>query len=431
MEQNRIKNFAQLATTDNRKLALLVAEAGLESLDTGKVIARSLSLDGDILKIMGEAFDLAKFKNIKVVGFGKASCAGALALEKILGSKIQEGAVIGLDKIQCEYIETFAGTHPKPSTVNIEAGKKIFEMVKNSSADDLIIALVSGGGSALLCSSKKECEQGIALYDSFLSSGKTRKDMNTVWKHLSILKGGGLAKIAYPATVIGLIFSDIPGNNFENVASGSTYRDLSTVGDAQKIIAENNLGDYELIETPKEDKYFEKVHNFVLVSNKTATAAMAEQAKNLGLRAKIISTELYDEMPQALEKIFSAQQNNIVVIAAGEPKIKVPERHGRGGRNLHMSLMALNMGKLEKGEVFIALASDGLDNSDAAGAIIDESSIKKMKDLDLDGEVYQNGFNSYDFFKKTDDMIMTGPTGANVADLFLLLTREQGESSLN
>src|SRR3989344_2912637 len=247
--ENRIKNFEQLATTDNRKLALLVAEAGLESLDTEKVIGRSLSLEGNILKVMGESFALAKFKNIKVVGFGKASCAAASALEKVLGSKIGGGAVIGLDKTQCDFIETFAGTHPKPSLPNIEASKKIFEMVKNSAADDLIIALVSGGGSALLCSSERECEQGTKLYEAFLKTGKTISELNTVRKHLSILKGGGLAKIAYPATVIWFIFSDIPGDNFEDVASGPTYKDLSTVRDAAKVIAANNLGEFELMET--------------------------------------------------------------------------------------------------------------------------------------------------------------------------------------
>ncbi|MFA6510252.1 MAG: glycerate-2-kinase family protein [Candidatus Paceibacterota bacterium] len=258
MDQKRIKNFENLATTENRKLALLVAEAGLDALDTGRVIASSVTLNGNILQIQGESFDLSKFKNIKVVGFGKASCTAALALEKILGSRIGGGAVIGLEKNKCEYVETFAGTHPKPSAPNILAGQKIFELVKNSTIDDLIIALVSGGGSALLCSSAKESEQGIKLYESFLKTGKTISVLNTVRKHLSILKGGGLAEIAYPATVIGLIFSDVPGDNFGDVASGPTYKDVSTVADAEKIIADNNLGDFDLMETPKDDKYFEK-----------------------------------------------------------------------------------------------------------------------------------------------------------------------------
>lgn len=426
--ENRIKNFEELATTENRRSALLVAEAALESLHTEKVMERSLSLAGNILTIQGENFDLSKFKGIKVVGFGKASSAAVRALEKILGSKIQEGAAVGLEKGEGRYIETFAGTHPKPSAPNIEAGQKIFEIVKNASAEDLVIVLVSGGGSALLCSSKDECEQGARLYESFLKTGKTIGVLNTVRKHLSVLKGGGLAKIAYPAAIIGLIFSDVPGGNFSDVASGPTYKDLSTVADAEKIIAENHLGEFKLTETPKDDKYFEKVRNFVLVSNKTAADAMAEKARELGFAAEIFSTELYDDMEPALDKIFAAQkkhkEENTVVIAAGEPKLKVSDRHGKGGRNSHMALTAACSHKIDRDSVFISLASDGLDNSDAAGAIVDESTCAKAKDLDMDGEVYLHGFNSYEFFKKTGDMLITGPTGGNVSDLMLLLTRK-------
>src|SRR3990167_7786387 len=136
MDKRWIKNFNELATSPNREKALLIAEAGLDAIDTKEAISRSLKLEGNVINVMGESFDLAKFKNIKVVGFGKASCAAAVALEKILGSKIKEGAVVGLDKVVCEFIETFSGTHPKPSAINITAGQKIFEMVKNSSEED-------------------------------------------------------------------------------------------------------------------------------------------------------------------------------------------------------------------------------------------------------------------------------------------------------
>ena len=426
--ETRIKNFEELATTENRRAALLIAEAALQALDTEKVVERSVSFQGDILKVQGENFDLAKFKNIKVVGFGKASYAAALALEKILGSRIQEGAVVGLEKGELKHIQTFVGTHPKPSAQNVLAGQKIFEILKNAAEDDLVIVLVSGGGSALLCSSDEERDQGIKLYESFLKTGKTIGVLNTMRKHLSVLKGGGLAKIAYPATVIGLIFSDVPGDNFGAVASGPTYRDLSTMADAEKIIADNSLGDFKLTETPKDDKYFEKVRNFVLVSNKTASEAMAEKAAELGFAADVISTELYDDMEPALKKIFTAgkenQKENAVIIAAGEPQLKVSDRRGKGGRNSHMALTVACMHKIDKNSVFISLASDGLDNSDTAGAIVDENTCAKAKSLDMDGEVYLHGFNSYEFFQKTRDMILTGPTGANVADLMILLRKK-------
>jgi len=424
MQKSWIKNFAELATTENRKIALEIMESGLSAIDTEGAILNSIKLENNVLSVGDRNFVLDNFKKIKVIGFGKSSCNGALALEKILGSKIKEGVVIGLQKVSCDYIETFAGTHPKPSEINVEAGKKIYDMVDQSSKDDLIIAIISGGGSALLCPTESECEQEIKLYDAFLKTGKTITEINTIRKHLSLLKGGGLAQIAYPATVIGLIFSDVPGDNFAEVASGPTYKDKTTMADAQKIITENNLGEFNLIETPKEDKYFEKVYNFVLISNKTAVEAMVKKAQEFNLGVNTVSTDLYDEINEAIKKIFSAQENNTVVLAAGEPSIKVKNKNGKGGRNLHMGLQAIKMKMIGQNSVFISLASDGLDNSDAAGAVIDKSTIEKIEKLGLDVDDYLDRFDSYPFFQKTGDMIITGPTGANVSDLMILLTKK-------
>ena len=424
MQKSWIKNFAELATTENRKIALEIMESGLSAIDTEGAILNSIKLENNVLSVGDRNFVLDNFKKIKVIGFGKSSCNGALALEKILGSKIKEGVVIGLQKVSCDYIETFAGTHPKPSEINVEAGKKIYDMVDQSSKDDLIIAIISGGGSALLCPTESECEQEIKLYDAFLKTGKTITEINTIRKHLSLLKGGGLAQIAYPATVIGLIFSDVPGDNFAEVASGPTYKDKTTMADAQKIITENNLGEFNLIETPKEDKYFEKVYNFVLISNKTAVEAMVKKAQEFNLGVNTVSTDLYDEINEAIKKIFSAQENNTVVLAAGEPSIKVKNKNGKGGRNLHLGLQAIKMKMIGQNSVFISLASDGLDNSDAAGAVIDKSTIEKIEKLGLDVDDYLDRFDSYPFFQKTGDMIITGPTGANVSDLMILLTKK-------
>jgi len=424
MEKSRIKNFNELATTENRKLALAIAESGLAAINTEEVILNSIKLRKNILNVAGKSFDLANYKKIKVVGFGKASPSAALALEKILDSKIEEGAVVGIQKVDSKYIETFVGTHPRPSEINLEAGGRIYEIIKDSTEEDLIIVLVSGGGSALLCNTEDECEQGIKLYDSFLKSGKTITEINTVRKHLSLLKGGGLAKIAYPATVIGLILSDIPGGNFENVASGPTYKDTTTIADAEKIIAENNLGKFDLNETPKEDKYFEKVSNFVLVSNKIAIDAMAKKARELNFEVNIVSTDLYSEVGEAIKKIFSEKKENTIVLAAGEPRIVVLKKGGKGGRNLHMGLEVIKNKIIDQNSVFISFASDGVDNSDVAGAVVDKSTIEKADKLLLNVDDYLSRFDSYSFFEKTGDMIKTGPTGANVSDLMILLTKK-------
>lgn len=438
MTVHSIKNFDELAITPNRKIALEIIETGLDAINTEKVIESSISLVGSILFIKGKSFNLAKYKKIKIIGFGKSSPDAALALEKILGKKISGGTVIGLHKVPTEYIESFVGTHPRPSEMNIKAGKKIYELVKDSDEKDLIIVLVSGGGSALLNYPENEYIQGARLYDSFLGSGKTISEINTVRKHLSFLKGGGLVKIAYPATVIGLIFSDVPGDVFKNVASGPTYKDKTTIIDAQKIITENNLGDFDLIETPKEDKYFDNVHNFILVSNKIAVEAMAEKAQELNLEVSITSTDLYDEIEKALEKIFSERnrkKNRIsedflkpdfgkVILAAGEPSIVVKNKRGKGGRNLHMALSVIEKKLIDEDSVFISFASDGMDNSDAAGAVVDKNTIEKIEKLGINIKDSLERFDSYPVFEKSGDMIMTGPTGANVSDLMILLTKK-------
>lgn len=428
MQKSWIKNFDELATTPNRKNALRIVEAGFDAINTEEVIKSKVKLQNNILTINHEHFDLNNFKNIYVIGFGKSSCDAALALEGILGSKITRGAVIGLSKVDSKYIETFAGTHPRPSEVNAPVGKKIYEMLKDSDFDDLIIVLVSGGGSALLCYPESEWKDGARLYDAFLESGKTISEINTVRKHLSLLKGGGLAKIAFPATVVSLIFSDVPGDIFKDVASGPTYKDETTVSDANKIIVDNNLGEFDLIETPKENKFFEKVHNIVLVSNKTAVEAMAEKAKELNFDVNIISTNLYDDEEKATRKIFSAKKDNTVVLAAGEPKIVIMKKGGKGGRNLHLGLEAIKDEMLNKEDaedsVFISFASDGMDNTDAAGAIVDKNTLEDIKKNNLDIDDYIERFDSYTFFQKTGDMIMTGPTGANVSDIMILLTKK-------
>ena len=198
--------------------------------------------------------------------------------------------------------------------------------------------------------------------------------------------------------------------------------DQSTVANAEKIILENNLGEFDLIETPKESKYFEKVHNFVLVSNEVAVAAMAKKAQEFGLQANIVSTELCGEIDKTAEEIFSAQSDNSVALAAGEPRIEVKDKKGKGGRNLHLGLQAMK--NIDENSVFISLASDGVDNSDVAGVVIDKNTKDKAQKLGLDIDDYLEHFDSYSFFEQTKDMINTGPTGSNVSDLMILLTKK-------
>lgn len=431
MQKRFIQNLKELAVSEERKIALEIAEAGFSSIDTEGVMNSSIFLDGENLTIgcltgKKKVFDLSKYEKIKVVGIGKSAPKACLVLEKILGEKIDQGVVVGSKTEVFKKMEFFSASHPMPTYENFLAGKRIFETVSELSEKDLLITVVTGGGSAMLCYPETEWEEGKRLYEEFLSAGQTIKEMNTVRKHLSLLKGGGIVKCANGATVIGLIFSDVPGDDFENVASGPTYMDKTFVKDAEEILEASGLSKYNLLETPKDEKIFEKVENFVLVSNKTAVEAMAKKSKELGLRSYIVSTNMYDDIEVSLQKIFQSSQNNEVVLAAGEPRIivkKEKNRDGKGGRNLHMGLEAIKKGLIKNESIFISLASDGIDNTDAAGAVVDTNTIEKAKTLGLNVEDYLDCFDSYSFFQKTGDLIMTGPTGANVSDIMILFNK--------
>lgn len=417
-----IKNRVALATTPERQIVLDVIEAGLDSIDTKKIIQSSISLVGKSLTIKDQVFDISEVENIYVVGFGKPSCLAVSALEEILGSHVDSGVAIGLAPVSCDTIETFGGTHPHPSVQNVELSEKIIDLSKKVTEKDLVIVVVSGGGSALLCWPMKECEQANRLYEDFLKTGGDIKELNTIRKHISSLKGGGLAKELYPARIIGLIFSDVPGNNYDYIASGPTYKDITTIHDAQAILDKYNLTGYELNETPTEDKYFEKVTNIPLVSNVEAEKAMKEKAESFGVKAKILSYELYDPPEKIVEKFLAAIEPNCMVLAGGEPRSIITTKDGTGGRCQRLALEMLP--HLTDMDVFAAVASDGLDNSPAAGVIEDISTLKRMNSQNLKWIDYKQNWDSMGLFIALgNELLETGPTQANVSDLMIMFRK--------
>jgi glycerate-2-kinase len=428
MAKEWIKNKADLATTPERKLVLDIVESGLDAIDTESAIRAAVSLDQNILRIKDQTFDLSGVRHVYVVGFGKVSCMAASILDDILGEAIKHGVAIGVEPVACEFIDTYGGNHPLPSLQNVELSQKIVELSKNLSEEDLVITIVSGGGSALLCWPIEECHQATRLYEEFLKTGGDIKELNTIRKHISSLKGGGLAKLLYPARVVGLVFSDVPGDAYDFIASGPTYKDDSTVADAQAILDRYQLTGYTLNETPKEDMYFERVTNIPLVSNIDALHAMQQKSESLGLPTKIISSELYDAAPSLVEKFLNAVEPGTIVLGAGEPEMVVPEDHGYGGRCQHVALEMLP--HITAADTFATVASDGIDNGDAAGAIEDYETLTRAKEKKLDMETYKQKYDSCAFYRELgNELLKTGPTHTNVSD-FMIFYRKNNNKTI-
>lgn len=415
-----IRNRDALATTAARRAALDIMEAGLTAVDTDAVIRAQVRLEGDTLHIADRAWDLYRFRHVHLVGFGKASCAAAAALEDILGPRLAHGIALGNTPRVCRTIDICEATHPLPSPRNAELSGRLVRACERVRPGDLVLVIVSGGGSAMLCWPMSECEQGIRLYAAANRAGLNVAAMNTVRKHLSLLKGGGLAKLLHPATVAGLIFSDIPGGHPDMVASGPTYPDTSTIADARAVIDRHGLGEYELMETPKDPRYFEHVTNTVLVTNRTALEAMAGRAEALGWRPVLVGDDLTESSEQVVARMRAAAAPGTAVIAGGEPSIAIPERHGAGGRNQHTALAAALA--MKDGQVFASVASDGMDNGPHGGALTDTGTPVRAHDAGMDPADHLRRSDEEPLLRATGDLLDIGPTGANVSDLLLLLT---------
>lgn len=414
-----IKNFDTLATGALRRDALTIAEAAYAAIDTDAVVRAALSLEGNTIVAGGRRYDLADYDRVRVIGFGKASCKAVQTVESILKGHIESGVAIDIHAGTCDVVTIEQGSHPRPSPANVAASEKIVSMARGHGERDLFLVVVSGGGSSLFCWPYDECEQGARLYEDFKKTGATIEEMNTVRKHISQVKGGGLAALLHPATVIGLVFCDVPGDHFEEVASGPTYLDASTVADAQAILDRYGLVGYTLNETPKDASLFKRVCNIPVVSNTRAIDAMSAKAHELGYQSVVVGAAMYDETAELVEKMYAKLDAKTAVIAAGEPRLIVTKKGGKGGRNQYTALRALK--RLAENEIMVPFASDGRDNCDAAGGIADSETKQKADALGLSIDESLESFDTNTYFEKTGDLILTGPTDSNVSDLYILL----------
>jgi glycerate-2-kinase len=421
-----ITNFKKLAMSPLREKVLLIAGAGYEAINIEKAVSKKW-------KELGKKLKLEKYKRVFIVGIGKGSALASITLAKILDKKLTKCVALDVEKpaINSKFLilnfEFFKGTHPLPSRQNIAASREIIKLAESLEKGDLLITFICGGGSALFCGSELELIASKTVFKKLTEAGADIFELNTIRKHISEVKGGGFAQIAYPADVISLIASDVLGNDLSMVASGPTVLDKTTIKDAEKILKKYKIKGLKLIETPKDKKYFKNVKNILFVSNKDALLAMAEKAKKLGFKPKIASFMLKGEAKNALVRLVEKTKSGQAVLAGGETTVKMKkvsgskyEVLGKGGRNQEAVL-----GALRDGAIILSFASDGHDNTEAAGAVGDVLTLKKAEKIKLNPKTFLKNHDSFNFFKKTGDLIYADKKSFNVADLMLVLSESK------
>ena len=439
-----------------RGMARRIFSAAVSSVDPSKRLKESIRIEKDHLYIkMDEysekVFELKLFKRIFLIGTGKASASMAQAIEKIFGDRITKGVITTKygHLLPLKKTEVIECGHPIPDENGIKGAKEILSVLKKSGPEDLVIFVLSGGGSALL----PLPTDGITLEEKqevtqlLLDCGADIKEINTIRKHISQIKGGWLAKWAYPSTVIGFILSDVVGDQLDVIGSGPTVPDRSTFEGAWEILRKYDLlkeisptvekylllgkeGNVE--ETPKPgDVAFKKVYNHLIGSNILALHAAEKEASSLGFHTLILSSSIVGETREAArfhsaiakEVIFSGNPvpRPACIISGGETTVTI-KGNGLGGRNQEFALAgALEISGLEK-VVLLSGGTDGTDGpTDASGAVADHTTVHRAESMGLDPKAHLENNNAYPFFQSLGDLLITGPTHTNVMDVRILL----------
>lgn len=434
-----------------RRLALTSLETAVQSVDPKRIVCSKLSLKNSILKADGHSFDLREIKHVYVVGGGKAGGSMAEGLEAVLDQRISSGLVNVPQgsKNRTKIIKLHAASHPTPSEKGVEGTRAMLDIAEQAGKDDLVICLISGGGSSLMPLPRGDISiaDKKALTDSLLKSGANINEINTVRKHISDFKGGWLAKKAYPATILNLILSDVVGDPLDFIASGPTVPDSTTFSDAIQVLNKYGLWNGapasirqvltdgergKIPETPKvDDKAFKKVYNVMVGNNRTASAAACEYLRSAHVNALLLTASLEGEA-KTVGTVLASIANELAVydnpvpkpagiVFGGETTVVVTGT-GLGGRNQEIPLGAVLKLRHIDGIAVASLSTDGVDGpTDAAGAIVDGKTLAKAQKIDLSPEKYLADNDSYHFFSRLNDLIFTGPTGTNVNDVSVIV----------
>ncbi|MGD8227655.1 MAG: glycerate kinase [Desulfobacteraceae bacterium] len=436
-----------------RDQALEIFQAALRAVEPVDAILKHVKMKGESLLIGKKRLELNNFDRILVVGAGKADAPMAQALESLLGGRISDGIVVVKDGhgLPLQRIRVHEASHPVPDERGLRGGDEILSLVSGAGERDLVICLISGGGSALLVAPA----EGVTLKDKqqvtqlLLACGASIHEINTVRKHLSRVKGGGLAHAAHPATLVSLILSDVIGDDLDTIASGPTVPDSTTFKQAEQILRRYGIWDQvpesvrmylekgvkgEIAETPKPgDSSFQKDTWELVGTNLQALKAARKEAERLGYRTMILSGMMEGEAREvakahaAIAKEVLSSGNPIAlpacVLSGGETTVTL-QGDGKGGRNTEFALASAIALEGKKHVIVLSGGTDGTDGpTDAAGALADGETVARARKRNLDPLDYLRRNDSYTFFKTLNGLVTTGPTRTNVMDVCVMLLR--------
>ena len=436
------RNEGELISEGNAKQrtdALRILEAGIAAVDPYRSIMDFVQVEGSKMTVAGERYDLAKVERVIVLGAGKAAVPMVRAVVDLLGDRA-EGHANALEDARIGRVEVVRATHPIPGEEGVRGSRRIMDLAASATERDLVLCLISGGGSALM----PLPEEGLTLKDKMamtellLKCGATIQELNCVRKHISAIKGGKLARAAAPAPLASLILSDVIGDPLDSIASGPTAPDTTSYADARGILRKYGVWDRapEAVrkhleaaryETPKPgDPVFGRVRNVLIGNNKKSQRAMVAKAKELGYAAFEVGPYLLGDSREAAPRLLeqaralAGGRRPAAVVAGGETTVVVRGK-GRGGRNQEIALVSL--GLLREGELLAAAGTDGIDGkSPAAGALADATVAAKARSKGLLVAPFLDNNDSTAFFEAAGGLLLTGPTGTNVADVELYLS---------
>ena len=454
MDPKRLITHSLQGGPRGESIARIIA-AALDAVDPIAAVERNMKCVGDELTVAGQSYDLRQFRRIFIVGAGKAAIPMASAAGRILEEHLSQGLVITKEGHTAasfeilidppQKIQIIEAGHPFPNAHGVKGTQCIIEMLTAAGAKDLILCLISGGGSSLMLapSSGINLDDLQSLTDILLASGASIREINTLRKHLDQVKGGRLSKLAAPAQLVTLILSDVIGDPLDVIASGPTVPDPTTFSDAIQILEKYQLlklvpdsinsqlrrgQNGEISETPKPgDSIFNRVHNVIIGNNLLAAQAGLEQSKIEGFNGLLLTTCLQGEarlvgpflaaIARQIEASGHPSSRPACVIAGGETTVTILG-NGKGGRNQELALSAvIDLATLPNTSL-VAVATDGGDGpTDAAGAVVTGETLSRARGLGLDPIDFLDRNDAYHFFEPLGDLLKPGPTLTNVNDL--------------